>query len=118
MIANLLTQPGVLIIRNQTGSEDEYGTPTWTTDEVSVMCHVQPRTSQELVEAAGAGITGWRGWFPPFSLIEPADALLLDDGRQFEFVGPPRPWVNPSLNVEQHVEADLQRVEREAEESS
>jgi hypothetical protein len=82
------------------------------------MCHIQPAPSganaehSELEEAASAGISVWKGWFPPGTTLDPADALLLNDGRQFEFVGPPRPWLNPSTATEQFVEASLKRVER------
>jgi hypothetical protein len=118
-LLSLLSQPGSLVQRSQTGPEDEYGTPTWVEVNTPIVCHVQPRTSEELLQAASAGITTWKGWFPAGTLVDPADALLLDDGRQFEFVGPPRPWVNPTTGTEQFIESDLNRVERpEGEESS
>ena len=117
-LLSLLSQPGSLVQRSQTGPEDVYGTPTWVSVPTPIMCHVQPTPTgadaenAELEEAASAGISVWKGWFPAGSLLDAADALLLDDGRQFEFVGPPRPWVNPSTGTEQFVEAHLKRVER------
>lgn len=123
-LLSLLSQPGALVQRSQTGPEDEYGSPTWVTSSVPIMCHVQPAPTgstletAELVDVASAGITIWKGWFPAGTLVDPADALLLDDGRMFEFVGPPRPWVNPSTGLEHHVEASLKRIERFEEEES
>jgi hypothetical protein len=120
----LLSQPGVIVARSQTGPEDVYGTPTWENVDVPVRCHVQPAPSganaehSELEEAASAGVSVWKGWFPAGTLLDPADAVLLDDGRKFEVVGPPRPWVNPSTGTEQFVEVSLKRVERFEEEES
>ena len=122
-LLSLLSQSGALIQRSQTGPEDEYGTPTWETVSTDIMCHIQPAPSganaenAELEEAASAGISVWKGWFPAGTLLNAADGLLLDDGRQFEFVGPARPWLNPSSNSEIFVEASLKRVERIAQES-
>lgn len=115
----LLGQTGTLIARSQTGPEDEYGQPTWVTLEVPVRYHAQPRSGQELIGAASAGLTTWVGWFEPDTPVDTADALLGDNGLAFEFDGPGRPWYHPVTTAQWYIEADLTRIERpETEESS
>ena len=114
----LLSEKGVLVMRSQTGPEDDYGNPTWVTTETPVTCNVQPRDSTENYPMPKGT---WQGWFPPGTPVDQSDALWLDDGRRFEIDGPARPWVNPRTSQEHHVEVDLIRAadaEDESEESS
>jgi hypothetical protein len=111
-VAGLFNMTGVLLARSQTGPEDEGGTPTWETVAVPVRCNVQPRSGIELLTAASAGITTWVGFFPPDTVVDTADALVLDNGWSFELEGPPRPWPHPLTTEVWYSEVDLKRIDR------
>jgi hypothetical protein len=114
-VATMLSTPGTLVQRSQTGPEDEYGSPTWETVSIPIMCNLQPKTSEELVSLS-AGKGTWNGFFFEGAPIDHADALLAI-GREFEFDGPSRPWNSPISNLAL-VAADLIEIRRVAAEES
>ena len=111
----MLSTPGTLVQRSQTGPEDEYGSPTWVTVSIPVMCHVQPKSSEELVSLV-AGKGTWNGFFPEGAPIDHVDALLAI-GRTFEFDGPSRPWNSPITDLAL-VAADLIEIRQSEDEES
>lgn len=118
-VSTHLWSNGSLGSRTQDGPPDEFGTPTWQISWTPILVAAMPRSSEEIAEAGGAGVTRWRAWYVPADGTDPAglvagagDTIALGDGREFEVDGPARDWLNPRTKVTDFVEADVERVTR------
>jgi hypothetical protein len=108
-LERLLKLDAVIVRRSQTGTLDEYGTPTWEQSETPVRCQVLPRSGEE-IEDRPAGKVTHRGFLPGDVTVGHQDRLVLSTGQGWEIDGPPLRWSNPRTGKVSHIEVDLVEV--------
>lgn len=104
-IDRLLVESVQVILRNRTGAEDDFGTPTIEdADPVLERWHFQPASSEEY-EGPATGEVTWVGYGPADSVIDASAKVVFATSRELEIVGPPRVWTNPRTGFESHIVA-------------
>lgn len=109
-ISHLLTEEAQITLRTRTGAADDFGTPTLTeADPVEESWHFQPAQSEEF-QGPSEGQVTWVGYGPANSVVDTGAKIITAVGREFEVVGPPRPWTNPRTVTVSHVVVNLVEV--------
>lgn len=108
-IATLINRDCTLLLRDDSGTVDDYGNDIASVTTVATVCELQPRRSNEDNGAGEVSDDDYVAYFLPGTDLSTADAVVVDS-ETFEFVGKPPVWRSPRTQANVYVEAFVSRI--------
>ena len=110
-IATLISRNCTLLLRDESGTVDDYGNDIPSVTLLATVCELQPRRANEGDAAEEISEDDYVAYFLPGTDLSTADAVAMTDtGETFEFVGKPPVWRNPRTGANVYVEAFIRRT--------
>lgn len=104
MLANLIQTPCTIVRRFASIDDDDFSNERPTEDYVDTVCEIQQAQRTEPAGEGELSVTTWNVFLPSDVVAHNGDALVLDDGSEYELVG--EPWRADSGSAAvHHVEA-------------
>jgi hypothetical protein len=108
-IANLITRECVLILRDPTGTRDDYGNETTLDYTDDSLCELQQRSANERDDSGESSDDDWNVFFLTGTDLTTASAVQVD-GDVYEFVGAPWTVRHPITGADSHIEVKARRT--------
>lgn len=108
-LSKLLNRTCTLILRDLSGTVDDYGNPVPSERTITTVCELQQRQRTEPGDQGEVSDTTWLLVLPAGTTIDTGDAVEVA-GERYELVGAPWPARNPRTGLESHVEATVRRT--------
>lgn len=108
-LSTLLNRECILLLRDPTGSTDDYGNDVTTTSNVDTVCELQQKRRDEDDDQGETSDTHWLLILPAGTQIDTGDAVQID-GQVYELVGAPWEARNPRTGAASHIECTVRRT--------
>jgi hypothetical protein len=108
-IERLLTKPIALVRREESGTEDEWGSPVLTEVITETKCYVRQRRTTDASEEGTVLSEHWEVFLSPEITIHAWDAVEMD-GERYEVIGAPDQEWNARLGRVNHITLAVSRA--------
>ena len=111
-LAQLINRPCLIVTRDDSGEEDEYGNQIPTEGAVETVCEAQPRRALEPENMADLSDEDFAGFFLPVDAgyLNAASAVWIPELGEFEVEGLPANWRNPRTQDYRFLHVNLRRT--------